>query len=126
MSAMHPVYPVTRILIRRNEESNCWIAQCVDFDLQTQAKSYEDIPKAFGHVYYGHCIMALERGEEISFRAAPKEVRDKWRGATEASREAKIIAWSEFVPDWLPDAFAKLKHKLSSFPQPQELLLKAS
>jgi hypothetical protein len=105
---MHPDYPVRRILVRKDPRADCWVAQCVDFDLMTQAKKIEDLPKAFGHVYYGEVVVALEHFDTVKFRRAPESAIINWANITERSTETRAIPWEQFVPDWLDGALGNL------------------
>ena len=123
---MHPKYPVRRILIRKDERVDCWIAQCVDFDLVAQAKKREDLPKAFGHVYYGQIVVALENLEPVEFRPAPEPAIVAWANITERTTESKKIPWSDFIPDWFPAAVGRLAKKVDRFAPKQEVELAVS
>ena len=120
---MSPQQCVARILIKEDKKAKCWIAECVDFDMVTQAKKREDLPKAFGHVYYGTIILALEAGEEPEFRPCPKSIRSRWEKMLEAGKlVSEVIPWSRFIPDWWPEAYKRVKD-FRPISQPQELVL---
>ena len=107
--------PVSRIIIHYQEESNVWVAHCVDFDLVTQAKSREDIPKAFGHVYYGEMLVACENDLEVKFNPTPSFVLDEWerlRDQRDGSVKYSLIPWSEFMPNWFSESKGKFNKML--------------
>jgi len=111
---MHPKYPVKRILMKRDARADCWVAQCVDFDLVAQAKTLEDLPKALGHVYWGEVILALENGEDVRFNPAPEEAIIEWANITERTTAKKSLPWKDFTPTWLPGALGRLAKKFLS------------
>jgi hypothetical protein len=103
---------VKRILVKQDQRTGTWIAQCVDFDLVAQAKTKEGLFKAFGHVYYGEILVALENHRLPLFGKPPVSAQIEWANITERSTTAaKKVSWSEFIPDWVPAAFGKLAEK---------------
>jgi hypothetical protein len=105
-------WKVKRILVETDERAGIWIAQCVDFDLVAQSKTEEGLFKAFGHVYYGEILVALENHRLPLFGKPPISAQIDWANITERSVTAsKKVSWSKFIPDWVPVAFGKLAAK---------------
>ena len=104
----HPKFPVRRLLVKKSQKLDCWIAQSVDYDIVAQGKTKDELWKAFGHVYYGEIIVAMENNEPVHFRPAPQEAVVEWVNITERSTRTEQVPWSAFIPDWLPEAMGKL------------------
>jgi hypothetical protein len=112
-----------RLIFSQDKESKLWMAHCVDFYLLATAKTPEDLPKAFGHVYFGEILVAFERGLVPSFPDAPDYIKSHWANRTERCITAvKKLPWSLFVPAWAPAAFGKL---LKQYSKPEEIEVKA-
>lgn len=101
---------VIRILIEHDAKAGRWLAQCIDFDLVAQAKSRDELLKAFGHVLYGNLILALERGyPPPTLREAPEYLHEKWRETVgKTGTTGQVIPWGQIVPEWFGDAIKKL------------------
>lgn len=121
---MHPKYPVRRILIKRDARVDCWVAQCVDFDVVAQARTLEDLPKAFGHVYYGEILVAMEKGESVFFPPVPDEVLVEWAQVEMKPGGVRSRVWSDFVPGWWFRACGELAKMQEAASPKQEVELR--
>lgn len=98
-----------RLMFCQDAKSKVWVANCVDFYLLATAKTAEELPKAFGHVYFGELLVAFERKHFPAFPDAPLAVQRAWANLTERSATStRKLPWSQFVPTWAPAAFGKL------------------
>lgn len=121
--------PILRLLIHKNEATKSWVAECVDFDMVSQASTLEDLPQAFGHVFYGTLLVALEHGEPPVLRPAPADVVKRWEKISSGQPElVKLRSWKNLVPSWVPEAFTRLirdQERLPKCDQPEQLLFAA-
>ena len=84
----------TRWLAIRDEEAGAWAAQCVDFNLCTQAPNIFAIPEAINKCVMSHIALSLEF-EEIPFidlAPVPQEYVDQY----EALEEKSILSQKDF------------------------------
>jgi len=98
-----------RLMFCQDQKSKLWVANCVDFYLLATAKTEAELPKAFGHVYFGELLVAFERKQFLNFPEAPLPVQRAWANLTEHSTTSvRKMPWSQFVPAWAIGAFGKL------------------
>jgi len=97
-----------RLLVHHDTDADCWVARCVDFDMVTQAKRFEDLPTAFGHVFYGTVLVALEHNERPRFVDPPQYIVNEWERVSRNPEGIKVRNWDDYVPHWVPEAFMRL------------------
>lgn len=65
------------------KEGEWLVAQCLQYDLTAQAKTFADIECAFGYAVIGHIVASVESNIKPfeNLPAAPKEYWEAWRRA---------------------------------------------
>ena len=105
----HPHFPVKKLVVKHSKSTGVWVAQSVDYDICAQAKSLNELWKAFGHVYYGAILVALENNEQVRFSQAPFESHIEWAKMNEdPAVKVETISWDRFIPDWVASAMGTL------------------
>lgn len=68
----------TRLSFVIFQEGRYWVAQCLEYDITTQAKNWAEMPRAIECAILGHIIVSIEIGTEPfeSLPRAPKEFLD--------------------------------------------------
>lgn len=123
---MIAVPPTLRLLVHYDKTAKTWVACCVDFDMVTQASKLQDLPQAFGHVFFGTLLVALERNEPINLRPAPRHIQERWRQVSTKQNAVDMKAWKDFQPPWFADAFAaaiKTSNRLPRCEPPEQMAL---
>lgn len=115
---------IIRILVTQDPSSKRWVAMCVDHCIVATSERQEDIMKAFGHVYFGEILVSMERGVPVSFAAAPGEASRLWDETVKKDPSTKYVPASDLLPDWWPDAIAKLNG--TRVPQPDAVVARAA
>lgn len=70
-----------RVLVM--QESGYYVAQCLEYDIAAQAKTFEELKDIFVRTFVFHIIIASKRGEEpfINIGIAPKYYFDRYKKA---------------------------------------------
>jgi len=69
-----PAYTISAVLFQRGE---WWVAQCLEYDIATQAKSLPDLRYELERVLVGHMVVAARLGKR-PFEDLPPAPRPDW------------------------------------------------
>lgn len=95
-----------RVLVLRERvsaEDECWVAQCLEYDLVAQARTLHELQASFRRIFVGQALVDLLHGNEPFANLKPAPVR-YWNDYKKALRLAETISLSvpaEYVPSQL-------------------------
>jgi len=70
------------------QDSDLWVAQCLEYDIGAQAPDLETLQSRLGLVIRAELLTSLEMGNEPfgGINAAPKRFFDMWEGRLPSNR----------------------------------------
>ncbi len=82
----------TRVLLFK--ENDWWVAQCLEFDLTTQAKTIQDLRHALDHMLKGHILVSQKLGLEPfeNVPPAPERYQEAFKKALPLDFKETIVA----------------------------------
>lgn len=99
---MSPEYTISVVIFEEKFEDNCsWVAQCLEYDIATQAKSLKDLYYEIERILIGHMVVSAELGVKPfdNIPAAPQEFWDRYEGS-------KLRVEGDRLPFRLPNTVA--------------------
>ncbi|MEW6159926.1 MAG: hypothetical protein AB1813_21060 [Verrucomicrobiota bacterium] len=88
------------IIRERAGDDEVWVAQCLQYDIATQAKTLESLKRKFVRMFVSNIIIALENGQEplANIKPAPQSYWDAYNQASEFCAEFPYSVPADRLP----------------------------
>lgn len=81
------------------EQDDCFLAQCLEFDIAAHGQTQDEAVRAFGHAYIRHILVArhLHVQPFIQLQRAPEEFWDLWQTRSAAGKMPTRVQMPTFT-----------------------------
>lgn len=90
-------------------DGDCWVAQCLEYDIAAQGKTLEEVNEALERTFVGQILLDVRRGKEPlqGIPKAPKLYWERFEHGERLKDEDRFSLPENGLPGFMIDALAK-------------------